>query len=288
MNVTTSIAQRTIPHCGGREFEMQRAVNQFTTAESLTELVEAAPMAAGHLGFTRILVSLVDQGSWLARAAFVLGDPEFARNLLTFGAAHSNRLSGRVIESEMLLSGNPILVRDPQTNPRVHHKLARFSRTTGYVAAPIQAWGNPIAMVHADRHPSHIIDSDHQLLGVFAQALGLAFERNELADRLRNIHQTSSAGCRTQVDPAGLSRVHSTAEPHHPPRAEERLSPREWDVWRLVALGRTNAQIAACLFVTEGTVKAHLKGIFKKLSATNRTEAAALYHRLSDRRHAAG
>jgi len=66
-------------------------------------------------------------------------------------------------------------------------------------------------------------------------------------------------------------------------RAGERLSPREWDVLRSVALGRTNAQIAAELFLAQNTVKVHVKRIFRKLGASNRTEAAALYHRLTRR-----
>jgi DNA-binding NarL/FixJ family response regulator len=60
----------------------------------------------------------------------------------------------------------------------------------------------------------------------------------------------------------------------------ERLTPREWDVLRNLASGKTNAQIATGLFVTEGTVKSHVKHILRKLGATNRTEAVARYHRL--------
>lgn len=67
-----------------------------------------------------------------------------------------------------------------------------------------------------------------------------------------------------------------------PPMDErsERLTPREWDVLRNLASGKTNAQIATGLFVTEGTVKSHVKHILRKLGATNRTEAVARYHRM--------
>ncbi len=47
-------------------------------------------------------------------------------------------------------------------------------------------------------------------------------------------------------------------------RATERLSPREWDVLRSIALGKTNAQIATSLFLTENTVKVHVKRILRK------------------------
>jgi DNA-binding NarL/FixJ family response regulator len=53
------------------------------------------------------------------------------------------------------------------------------------------------------------------------------------------------------------------------------LSPRELDVVRLIARGRTNAEIAAELFISVGTVKTHLASVQTKLSARNRVEIAA-------------
>ncbi|MFJ4845504.1 MULTISPECIES: response regulator [unclassified Streptomyces] len=63
-----------------------------------------------------------------------------------------------------------------------------------------------------------------------------------------------------------------------PPRtvspAASDLSSRETEVVRLVADGLTNAEIAAALFVSLGTVKTHLGNIQTKLSARNRVEIA--------------
>jgi DNA-binding NarL/FixJ family response regulator len=56
------------------------------------------------------------------------------------------------------------------------------------------------------------------------------------------------------------------------------LTRREADVLRHVALGETNAQIAHRLFVSEGTVKSHVKHILRKLGAANRAEAVSRYH----------
>jgi ATP/maltotriose-dependent transcriptional regulator MalT len=55
----------------------------------------------------------------------------------------------------------------------------------------------------------------------------------------------------------------------------ERLTDRELEVLRLVALGRSNRQVADELFVTVGTVKSHVHAISGKLGAANRTEAVA-------------
>jgi len=53
------------------------------------------------------------------------------------------------------------------------------------------------------------------------------------------------------------------------------LSEREMDVLKLMAEGKRNKEIGSALFISEGTVKSHAKGIFAKLSVSSRTEAVA-------------
>jgi DNA-binding NarL/FixJ family response regulator len=53
------------------------------------------------------------------------------------------------------------------------------------------------------------------------------------------------------------------------------LSPRELEVVKLAARGLTNAEIAAELFISVGTVKTHLGAIHAKLGTRNRVEIAA-------------
>lgn len=55
----------------------------------------------------------------------------------------------------------------------------------------------------------------------------------------------------------------------------ESLSPREWDVLKLLTDGLKNREIAVMLSVSENTVKTHIKAILSKLSVDNRTQAAA-------------
>lgn len=56
----------------------------------------------------------------------------------------------------------------------------------------------------------------------------------------------------------------------------EPLSARELDVLRAMTRGLANKQIAAELFITEHTVKFHIRAILGKLGAANRTEAVTL------------
>lgn len=54
------------------------------------------------------------------------------------------------------------------------------------------------------------------------------------------------------------------------------LSPRELEVLRLVAAGRSNPEIARELFIGEATVKTHLLHVFEKLGVSDRTRAVTL------------
>jgi DNA-binding NarL/FixJ family response regulator len=54
----------------------------------------------------------------------------------------------------------------------------------------------------------------------------------------------------------------------------EPLSDRELDVLRLIASGKTNREIAAVLYIAEGTVKNHVTNILGKLGVRDRTQAA--------------
>ncbi len=57
---------------------------------------------------------------------------------------------------------------------------------------------------------------------------------------------------------------------------DESLTEREIDVLREVANGNRNRDIAEKLFISEETVKVHIKHIMEKLSASDRTEAVAI------------
>jgi DNA-binding NarL/FixJ family response regulator len=59
------------------------------------------------------------------------------------------------------------------------------------------------------------------------------------------------------------------------------LTPREQDVWELVAAGLSNQAIAQRLRLSENTVKYHLQHLFAKLGVKNRTEAALKFARVA-------
>jgi DNA-binding NarL/FixJ family response regulator len=66
-----------------------------------------------------------------------------------------------------------------------------------------------------------------------------------------------------------------TAAPQQEAAHVDRLSDRETEIAKLVAVGRTNQEICAELFISLGTVKTHLGSIQTRLDARNRVEIAA-------------
>jgi DNA-binding NarL/FixJ family response regulator len=57
---------------------------------------------------------------------------------------------------------------------------------------------------------------------------------------------------------------------------DDALSPREIEVLSMIAGGNANKEIAAQLSITEETVKGHIKNIFNKLGANDRTHAVTI------------
>ncbi|MCL2379365.1 MAG: response regulator transcription factor [Coriobacteriia bacterium] len=61
--------------------------------------------------------------------------------------------------------------------------------------------------------------------------------------------------------------------------ARDGLSEREFQVLELIASGQDNKEVAAELFVSEGTARNYVSNILQKLALKNRTQLASYYHR---------
>ena len=88
--------------------------------------------------------------------------------------------------------------------------------------------------------------------------------RKQLVDMIRKVH----AG-KKQIPPEVAVRLIEHI-------GDEMLSKREVEVLQKVAGGNRNSDIAALLFISEETVKGHIKHIMEKLGASDRTEAVAV------------
>jgi DNA-binding NarL/FixJ family response regulator len=66
-----------------------------------------------------------------------------------------------------------------------------------------------------------------------------------------------------------------------PPHALETLTPRELDVFRLIASGKSNAEIGRELFISDTTVKTHVTRLLQKLDVRDRAQAIVVAYQSS-------
>ena len=86
--------------------------------------------------------------------------------------------------------------------------------------------------------------------------------RELIVETIRAVHRGEH-----KLPPGVLSRLEQRAQ-------RDELSEREMEVLQLVVKGRSNKEISTDLFISEDTVKYHLKTLFSKLGVQDRTEAA--------------
>jgi DNA-binding NarL/FixJ family response regulator len=75
--------------------------------------------------------------------------------------------------------------------------------------------------------------------------------------------------------PEVTSKVFNAVRRSQSDRSRGLLSDREVEVLVCLARGQTTAQIAAVLFISENTVKTHIRHILEKMEVNNRAEAVA-------------
>lgn len=81
------------------------------------------------------------------------------------------------------------------------------------------------------------------------------------------------------VAPRGLIEYMLTSPPADKPELGP-LKPRQREILEMVTEGMSNAQIAKKLYLTESTIKQHLRAAYRILGVKNRTEAASLFRGL--------
>jgi len=123
-------------------------------------------------------------------------------------------------------------------------------------------------------------DDDEALAGMLrAGASGFVLKGVPAEDLQRAVRVVAEGGA--WLDPAVTARVlaiYRTAAPPATSQADpgkdlDALTSRELEVLTLIGRGRTNGEIAAELFVSEGTVKTHINHLFTKLRLRDRAAA---------------
>jgi LuxR family maltose regulon positive regulatory protein len=182
-----------------------------------------------------------------------------ARVFLALGRYHEveNCLSGWLPP----MSAGSVVARRVET----HLLMAAALAGLGRLPEALSCVSNSLALAEPNAHLQVFLD-----VGPVARDLLEAFLRTsnpEDASFARIILDSFSNQAPpgiTMTQPSGLT---------------EKLSARELEVLRLMALGRTNHEIARELVISPGTVKAHTAAIYRKLEAPNRTAAVSVARR---------
>jgi DNA-binding NarL/FixJ family response regulator len=116
---------------------------------------------------------------------------------------------------------------------------------------------------------------DESILGALqAGALGYLTKDATRAEIGRAV--LAAAAGQAVLDPAVQQRLLSAAvraPAAQPDHDQDELTPRESDVLRLIAEGKSNREIARALYVSEATVKTHVNRIFAKTGSRDRNQA---------------
>jgi two-component system nitrate/nitrite response regulator NarL len=124
-----------------------------------------------------------------------------------------------------------------------------------------------ILMLTISRH-------DEDLFGAIAAGADGYLLKDAEPEELRQAINHVAEG-RSVLSPEVTGRVLKAVSSSQGIPPEIGLSKREMDVLRCLAKGMTSAQVASDLFISENTVKTHVRHILEKLEAANRAEAVS-------------
>lgn len=245
---------------------LTESLTRLRATTSVEDLADSIPVHSVELGYERALFSWIRDERWIPHAMHTLNGPSEARATVEAGT-DAPRHTRELLEVDVVRGRRTILVLDAMTNPRVHRQLHDVTQSHTYVAAPVVARNHVVGLLHLDRNADTgtTDEFDRDLLMLFSQSVGAQLDHLLLQGPQGQPPQQSTGSGASLADTSWA----------------DVLTEREGEVLRLVARGLTNAQIAERLFISEETTKTHVRKLLRKLGATNRSEAGAMYHRLA-------
>ena len=248
---------------------------QVACIRSIVARLEDDPDAAIHHGEQAI--KLVPAGLPPSLNALFTGNAQALLGHALFDAGEVDRAidAYRAARPLLVQAGNRLAVADITRNiARMEGRRGRLRAAldacedalTEFAAAgdAIEPW---LAPVHLARAEVLERQGDARADAAAARAAELAFRGGDV------VTLREARALRVRVEARLAARPDEASGTSAGP--VEPLTERELEVLRLVAVGRSNRQIAAELYLALGTVKAHVHAIAGKLGAANRVEAIA-------------
>jgi pimeloyl-ACP methyl ester carboxylesterase/DNA-binding CsgD family transcriptional regulator len=250
-------------------------------------------------GAERFALLGISQGASIA-LAYTVAHPERVTQLILYGGYARGKLkrqAGDAVrdEAETLVKlaelgwgqQNPAFRQFfttqfiPGGTPEQHHwfnELERMTTTPRNAARIMRVFNDidvvelleqvacPTLVLHASGDARVPFEESRLLAGLIPDARFVPLEsENHL------LLETEPAWLRWREETRGFLSTNAPADP-----VFATLTPRERDIVELIAGGRDNAQIAACLALSEKTVRNHITSIFAKLEVENRSQAIVL------------
>ena len=153
------------------------------------------------------------------------------------------------------------------------------------VADAFEAIGRPYPAAYARYRAGAAILRDRGARDDAEAALSAALATAQRLGARPLAEEIGTLARHARLDLAGTD-VAPTPDPATDPATRLGLTDREAEVLGFIAAGWSNQEIADALFISRKTVSVHASNIFDKLGAGNRSEAAAIAHRLGLDRNA--
>jgi DNA-binding CsgD family transcriptional regulator len=260
-------------------------------------LLEHAARAMCDLpGLERFMVFQREGGVLSAAATVFANHDEWARDCQEFSAHTRYDLAPKRPEALIVRRRSPAIITDALNDPDAFQPIVQKMQAANYVGAPVIAYGEVVATIHGDAYFTDrpVDEIDRDVIASFAESLGQIVERAILIEQLQFQQRVAEQLAQSAKGVLGgmggmaplleLDEQATTAPWQSRSEVVSDLTRREYEVLQLMTKGATNREIAASIFLSEETVKSHVKRILQKFGVANRGQAVATYLESLDRR----
>jgi LuxR family transcriptional regulator, regulator of acetate metabolism len=279
----------------------QEVSTRLSPSLGVRALLERAATAMCDLpGLERFMVFQRDGGVLRAANTVFVDHDEWAQDCQEFSAHTRYDLAPKRPEALIVRRRSPAIVTDALTDPDAFQPIVQKMQTSNYVGAPVLAYGEVVATIHGDAYFSDrpVDEIDRDVIASFAESLGPIVERailieqlqfqQKVAEQLAQSARGVLGGLGGQVPLLELDEQAATAPWQSRSEVVSDLTRREYEVLQLMTKGATNREIATTIFLSEETVKSHVKRILQKFGVANRGQAVATYLESLERRPVPG
>jgi LuxR family transcriptional regulator, regulator of acetate metabolism len=259
-------------------------------------LERAATVMCDLPGLERFMVFRREGGVLQAVATVFADHDQWARDCQDFSAHTRYDLAPKRPEALIVRRRSPAIVTDALNDPDAFQPIVQKMQASNYVGAPVIAYGEVVATIHGDAYFTDrpVDEIDRDVIASFAESLGPIVERAILIEQLQfqqRVAEQLAQSARGVLGGLGslaplleLDEQATTAPWQSRSEVVSDLTRREYEVLQLMTKGATNREIAASIFLSEETVKSHVKRILQKFGVANRGQAVATYLESLDRR----